>query len=214
MKIAIFGTVGAGKSTLIEHLNRLLPEKYEVFWEPLSDNPYFEDSYSPDLKVASAASYKMELLMLSNRYKQFKESKKFENVIYDRGIMDTIIFAHCNYEDGRIDEKDWNVYREYFEIAVLPSIFEHRNANDGYDLVVYLKVSPEKSIERITNRGIERELKVDHKFWTKLVNMYDRWHKHLENKFPFLVVDGNIDNPEVYAQQIVDVVNEMNSKKA
>ncbi|WP_026389851.1 deoxynucleoside kinase [[Acholeplasma] multilocale] len=206
MKIAIFGTVGAGKTTLIDTLKKKLPQDYKVFWEPLQDNPYFEDSYSPDKAIRQSAAYKMELLMLSNRMKQFKESKQYENVIYDRGIMDTIIFAHWNYEEGNIDEKDWNVYREYFELVVLPSIFAQKG-QDGYDLVVYLKVSPQTSIKRITNRAIERELNVNTEFWTKLTNMYDRWYKYLENKFPFLVVDGNIENPEVYADEILSVMN-------
>ncbi|AUF83525.1 deoxynucleoside kinase [Mesoplasma syrphidae] len=210
MKIAIFGTVGAGKTTLIDKLKSKLPKDYQVFWEPLSDNPYFEDSYSPNQIISRAAAYKMELLMLANRMKQFLDSKQYQNVIYDRGIMDTIIFAHCNYEAGNIDERDWKVYREYFEISVLPSIFKGPN-QEGYDLVVYLKVSPETSIRRIHTRAIERELAVDNVFWTKLTEMYDRWYLHLKDAFPFMVIDGNLEDPEIYANQVIAHVKQINS---
>ncbi|ATZ18715.1 deoxynucleoside kinase [Williamsoniiplasma somnilux] len=209
MKIAIYGTVGAGKTTLINYLKQNLPNSYKVFWEPITNNPYFEDSYSLDLELAKAATYKSEIYMLSARYQQFKESLKYENVIYDRGIMDTITFVHCNYDNQRINEVDWNVYSDYFENCVVPSIANNLQNTNGYDLVIYLKVTPETSIKRIVNRGIERELKVDKEFWKLLVKKYDYWYEKLKDKLPFLLIDGNIENPEIYVNKILKLIKKI-----
>lgn len=43
MKIAVFGTVGAGKTKVSEELCKQL--NYNLFKEPLEENPYFKDFY-------------------------------------------------------------------------------------------------------------------------------------------------------------------------
>lgn len=208
MKIAIFGTVGAGKTTLIAALKQMLPEQYEIFWEPIRENPYFEASYHPDLTISRAATYKNEIYMLTARYQQFQESFKYENVLYDRGIIDTLIFAHCNYEEKRMNEIDWQVYAEYFECCVIPSITASKN-NSGYDLVVYLKVSNQTCLTRIRKRGIERELNVDPLFWEMLNAKYDYWYDRLRDKMSFFVVDGNSQDSIKIAQKVMSHLNKM-----
>ena len=59
MRIAIFGTVGAGKSTVSSEISKRLG--YEVFPEPIDDNPYFDDYYK-DLKNTV---FKMQIYMLA-----------------------------------------------------------------------------------------------------------------------------------------------------
>ncbi|ATZ16461.1 deoxyadenosine/deoxycytidine kinase [Entomoplasma freundtii] len=201
MRIAIFGTVGAGKTTLIEHLKRTLPEDYLVVKEPLVDNPYFEKSYSPDPKIAGENAYKMEILMLAARMKQLQESKSVENVLYDRSIFDCPVFANCNYTMGNLNSTDWKVYREYFEKVVLKS-FQNK-AIPPYDYVIYLKVSDETSLKRIQQRSIERELNVKPEFWFELNHLYDDWAQKIASVTPLLIIDGNTDNPQVCAEKII-----------
>lgn len=204
MRVAIFGTVGAGKTTLIENIHSFLPN-YVTFWEPLEKNPYFSQLYSND-KDIRAITYKMEIWMLAARMKQLKQSSDQKDVLFDRGVMDTIIFADTNYQLEKLDARDWQVYSDYFQIATIPSLFNHQDP--AYDLVIYLKVDSQVSIERIRARGIESEQNVDPMFWNILNQTYDKWYEKLKDCVPFLVINGNNNDSKVLAQQVVETIKQ------
>ncbi|MCL8211223.1 Deoxyadenosine/deoxycytidine kinase [Mesoplasma sp. JKS002658] len=204
MRVAIFGTVGAGKTTLIENIHSFLPN-YVTFWEPLEKNPYFSQLYSNN-KDIRAITYKMEIWMLAARMKQLKQSSDQKDVLFDRGVMDTIIFADTNYQLEKLDARDWQVYSDYFQIATIPSLFNHQDP--AYDLVIYLKVDSQVSIERIRARGIESEQNVDPMFWNILNQTYDKWYEKLKDCVPFLVINGNNNDSKVLAQQVVETIKQ------
>lgn len=204
MRVAIFGTVGAGKTTLIENIHSFLPN-YVTFWEPLEKNPYFSQLYSNN-KDIRAITYKMEIWMLAARMKQLKQSSDQKDVLFDRGVMDTIIFADTNYQLEKLDARDWQVYSDYFQIATIPSLFNHQDP--AYDLVIYLKVDSQVSIERIRARGIESEQNVDPMFWNILNQTYDKWYEKLKDCVPFLVINGNNNDSKVLAQQVVKTIKQ------
>jgi deoxyadenosine/deoxycytidine kinase len=97
--------------------------------------------------------------MLASRMKQLSSSMKETDVLFDRGVADTLIFADTNYELGKIDERDYQVYEEYFNVCVLPTIFDQQVRM--YDLMIYLKVSDQTSLDHIHQRGLDAEQKVD-----------------------------------------------------
>ncbi|MCL8213132.1 Deoxyadenosine/deoxycytidine kinase [Mesoplasma sp. JKS002660] len=204
MRVAIFGTVGAGKTTLIENIHSFLPN-YVTFWEPLEKNPYFSQLYSNN-KDIRAITYKMEIWMLAARMKQLKQSSDQKDVLFDRGVMDTIIFADTNYQLEKLDARDWQVYSDYFQIATIPSLFNDQDP--AYDLVIYLKVDSQVSIERIRARGIESEQNVDPMFWNILNQTYDKWYEKLKDCVPFLVINGNNNDSKVLAQQVVETIKQ------
>ncbi|AXK51241.1 deoxynucleoside kinase [Spiroplasma alleghenense] len=190
MRLVIFGTVGAGKTSFINALNNKLG--YKVYAEPLNKNPYFDKLYE-QFQDKNSNTYKMELFMLSERMKQFLESQNLENVVFDRGVMDTLIFANANYEEGNLDKRDWDTYRTFFETNIIPAIFNNENIK-SYELVVYLRVSDETSINRINQRAIPGELRVKQHFWELLNSLYEQWYLEWIDKIPFIVIDGNIDD--------------------
>ncbi len=204
MRVAIFGTVGAGKTTLIKNIQSLLPD-YVTFWEPLEKNPYFSQLYT-NSKDTQTITYKMEIWMLAARMKQLKQASEQKEVLFDRGVMDTIIFADTNHQLKKLDTRDWEVYSDYFQIATIPSLFNTQDP--AYDLVVYLKVDSQVSIDRIRVRGIESEQNVDLMFWDILNQTYDKWYEKLKDCVPFLVINGNNDNSKVLAQQVVETIKQ------
>lgn len=204
MRIAIFGTVGAGKTTLIKNILTHLPN-YSIFWEPLEKNPYFGELYTGKQAI-EANTYKMEIWMLAARMRQLKQAAQLSDVLFDRGVMDTIIFADTNHQLKKLDERDWKVYSEYFEIATIPALFN--KDEPAYDLVVYLKVDDAVSKSRIKERGLPSEQNVDPAFWDLLNQTYDKWYEKLKNQVPFLVLDGNNNNSALLAQQVVsEIIN-------
>lgn len=201
MKIAIFGTVGAGKTTLIEHLKAQLSKEYLVVNEPLVMNPYFEKSYSPDSKIANANAYKMEVLMLASRMKQLAETAGETNVLYDRSVFDCPVFANCNFTMGNLNATDWKVYHDYFEKVVLTNLNQQKFG--AYDYVIYLKVSNETSLKRIQKRHIKRELDVKPEFWFELNQLYNNWAEKIAPHTNMITIDGNSEDPQEYAQKII-----------
>lgn len=202
MRIAIFGTVGAGKTTLIKNVLTYLPN-YSIFWEPLEKNPYFGELYTAK-EAVEANTYKMEIWMLTARMRQLKQAAGLTDVLFDRGVMDTIIFADTNHQLKKLDERDWKVYSEYFEIATIPALFNPDQP--AYDLVVYLKVDSATSQARIKNRGIASEQAVDPQFWDLLNQTYDKWYERLKAQVPFLVLNGNNNDSEQLAKQVADEI--------
>jgi len=201
MRIAIFGTVGAGKTTLIENLLKLLPKDYEIFLEPMEENPYFKDLYTNTNDDMQTLTYKMELWMLASRMKQLKKSLTMKNVLFDRGVVDTLIFADANHKLNKISDRDYHVFEEYFNSCIMPTIFNKKD--NLYDLMIYLKVSDETSIRHIQQRGIKEEQLVDHSFWKLLNKNYDYWYSQWKSFVPFYVIDGNNDDSEQLAEKIM-----------
>jgi deoxyadenosine/deoxycytidine kinase len=153
MRIAIFGTVGAGKSTVSNALSQRL--HHEIFPEPIDNNPYFEDYYR-DLK---GTVFKMQIYMLAARSKQLKQAQQLKNIIFDRTILEDPLFMGVNYDLGNVNEIDYQTYQDFYDNVVLETL-KLPDERVKFDIVVYLKVSVDKAIERIKKRGREQELLV------------------------------------------------------
>ena len=112
MFIGISGIIGAGKSTLAQNLAKHLG--YEAFNEPVKDNPYLEDFYT-DMNRWGAM---MQIHLLFRRFEQHQQivwnSKK--GAVQDRTIYEDSIFARMLYEEGFIDQRDYDTYLGHFNL--------------------------------------------------------------------------------------------------
>src|SRR5699024_8547720 len=154
MKIALFGTVGAGKSTVSEKISEKLG--YEIFPEPIDNNPYF-DEYYKDMKNTV---FKMQIFMLTARSIQLHQAKKLDDVIFDRTILEDPIFVDVNHELGLMNDIDYKTYTDFYENVIIPNLEKRAE----FDIVIYLKVSTDKAIQRIKERGRIQELETDRSY--------------------------------------------------
>ena len=154
MRIAIFGTVGAGKSTVSSEISKRLG--YEVFPEPIDDNPYFDDYYK-DLKNTV---FKMQIYMLAARSKQLKQAQNLKNIIFDRTILEDPIFMQVNHDLGNVNDIDFKTYNDFYENVILENL-KIPDERVKFDIVISLKVSTKKAKERIAKRGRSSEMLVD-----------------------------------------------------
>ena len=149
--IGIAGLIGAGKSTLAtalgEHMG--LP----VYYEPVQDNDYLADFYTDTAKY----SFSMQIYLLNRRFQQHQEIIwQGGGAIQDRTIYEDSIFAKTLLNLGLMDERD---YRTYLNLFKNMSNFMCRP-----NLIIYLDLKPETSLERIhmRSRDVESEISLDY----------------------------------------------------
>ncbi|AOX43728.1 deoxyadenosine/deoxycytidine kinase [Spiroplasma sp. NBRC 100390] len=196
MRITLAGVVGVGKSTVSKMLGK--KHQYMVMDEPVEENPYLDQYYADPKDMA----FKMQVYMIMARSKQLKQAKITSNIIFDRSILEDPIFVDVLYELGYMNNTDYKVYKEFYDVVVLQSLYLDENIKP--ELVVYLRVDPEIAMERIIKRGRASEQNVNSAYWTLLNRKYEEWYERVKDKFNFLVIDANNKTPE----EIVAIISE------
>lgn len=161
--IAIAGNIGAGKSTLTGLLSQRLG--WEPFYEAVSDNPYLADFYADMPRYA----FHSQVFFLSRRLRHHRRLLDFPgSVVQDRSVYeDAEIFAQALYRQGHIVLRDYQTYRELYEVLVrfLPPP----------DLVVYLRASVPTLLQRIALRGRSFEQNIAPDYLADLNALYETW---------------------------------------
>ena len=185
MRISVSGTIGAGKSTLCENLSG--PMGYEVFSEPVEDNPYLEDFYRDTKRWAFDA----QVFMISHRFRRQMEAvhaASGRGFLLDRCFHEDRVFAEVNHKLGNISDRDWSTYLHLYEsfCRVVPPP----------EFVVYLRTDPAKARERIESRGRESEKAISMDYMVMLNESYEAWVTHMKGKTRVLEVPwDDFDSP-------------------
>lgn len=161
--VAIAGNIGVGKSTLTELLSERL--NWEPFFEAVNGNPYLADFYD-DMK---RWSFHSQIYFLSRRLRHhWQLLQRANSVVQDRTVYeDAEVFARNLYQEGLMDERDYQSYCELYEVVttVLPPP----------DLIVYLRASIPTLQERIRQRGRSYEQSISTEYLEKLNRLYEQW---------------------------------------
>ncbi|HLF26382.1 MAG TPA: deoxynucleoside kinase [Anaerolineae bacterium] len=161
--VAIAGNVGVGKSTLVG----LLADKlgWTPFYEAVDENPYLSDFYR-DMRMWSFHS---QVFFLSERLRHHRRLLDHpSSVLQDRSVYeDAEIFAKNLYRQGNMDERDYRVYRELYEVLTLYL--------PPPDLVVYLRASVPTLQKRVVLRGRDYERNISAAYLASLNDLYEEW---------------------------------------
>ena len=163
--IGIAGMIGAGKSTLATSLAEHLGIK--AYYEPVADNEYLADFYSNTPKY----SFAMQVYLLTRRFQQHQEIIwRGESAVQDRTIYEDSVFAEMLAESGLMEERDYRTYRTLFQYM--------SNFMCKPNVIVYLDVKPERSLERINmrNRNVESGISLEY-----LQNLYRHYQKFIDD---------------------------------
>ena len=193
---AVAGNIGSGKSSL----TRLLAERFawRPYYEHVDGNPYLADFY------ADMARWAFHLLVyfLSKRFQHHQEIiDAQESVIQDRTIYeDAEIFARNLHENGHIDPRDYENYRELFDTMT--------QFLEPPDLLIYLRTSVPVLAERIRSRGRAYEQSIPVAYLAQLERHYEEWIEGF-SLAPVLVVETdacNLVEEEVELSAVADRV--------
>jgi deoxyadenosine/deoxycytidine kinase len=164
--VVIAGNIGCGKTTLTKKLSERL--NWKPFYESVSDNPYLDDFYHNMPRW----SFELQVYFLTHRFETHKLIEKSNfSAIQDRSIYeDANIFARALFEQGDLGRRD---YENYIKL------FETMTAHLDYPTVmVYLRRSVPKLLERIRSRGRGYEEKITVDYLKKLNGYYDDWYEN------------------------------------
>lgn len=161
--VAVAGNIGVGKSTLVTMLSERLG--WQPFYEPVSENPYLADFYQ-DMQ---SWAFHSQIFFLTRRLRAHRQLLDHPtSVIQDRSVYeDAEVFAHNLFRQGQIDERDYNSYRELYQVLTefLPPP----------DLVIYLRASVATLLDRIQLRGRDYERQIAPDYLKQLNQLYDAW---------------------------------------
>ncbi|WJZ23472.1 thymidylate kinase [Listeria phage LIS04] len=175
IRIAVEGTVGAGKTTFCnlmksEYSLDLVSEKFQ--------NPYFDKFYKDSTKYA----FPMHIQIFRQQFESLHQSRDFKRVITDRTLEASLIFMKILNRNGQLDTLDFENYRD--------TVSTFSKLSPSPDLVIYLKVSAETSINRILKRNRPAELDAPIKYWIDLARDYDSWFEEYTST-PKIVIDSD-----------------------
>jgi deoxyadenosine/deoxycytidine kinase len=119
-------------------------------------------------------SFHLQVFFLGHRAQQHLEMfEDSQSAIIDRSIYeDAFIFVRALHAMGNIDERDYDTYRQVFDLVVknLPSP----------SLLIYLDAPVETLMKRIHSRGREMENSISADYLTLLENYYSDWIAHFD----------------------------------
>jgi deoxyadenosine kinase len=174
--IGIAGMIGAGKSTLAAALGKHLD--LPVYYEPVADNEYLADFYRDTRRYCFAT----QIYLLNRRFQQHQEIIwRGGGGVQDRTIYEDAVFARMLVDIGLMEERD---YRTYLALFRHMSNFMCRPS-----VIVYLDVSPERSMERIQARSRDVESGITPEYLTALHQEYERFIQDISRTVPVIRVD-------------------------
>ncbi len=185
--IAIAGNIGAGKTTLCEHLAKHFG--WDVHYESTDNNPYLSDFYTDMQRW----SFNLQVYFLNNRYRQILNIQNGDRaVIQDRTIYeDAHIFAPNLHDMGLMTTRDFENYRDLFELMM--------SQVNPPDLLIYLKASIPTLVSHIQSRGRDYEGSMSLDYLKRLNERYEEWIKDYTKGNLLIIQADDVDfknNPE------------------
>lgn len=188
--VAVAGTIGAGKTSLVTWLER----RYGLtpFFEPNDQNPYLADFYR-DMK---AWAFHSQVFFLAHKLKLHQELLASDTpAVIDRTIYeDAEIFARALKNQRHISARDWAVYERLYEGI--------KRTLRPPDVLVALTCSLGATKKRIARRGRAMEKSIPDAYLRKLHRLYEEWFDRYD-----LGPIVRIDTTELdYVEDLVDLI--------
>lgn len=163
--VVIEGTIGAGKTTLVQNLEELLSENVITLKECISEN-LMAIYYSNMQKWGMISQNMCMQESLARSEKADVLRKGGQQVLVDCGFLRTGAFAGALHEQGIMSDSEYALHMDM-----------HAHLMDKInppDLVIYLDVSPDVALGRIKSRSRDSETTVTKQYLQMLEKHYRR----------------------------------------
>ncbi|UXV60574.1 deoxynucleoside kinase [Lactococcus cremoris] len=205
--LVLAGTIGAGKSSLTEMLAEEL--KTQAFYESVDDNKVLPLFYEIPQKYA----FLLQIYFLNKRFDSIKRALSDNNNVLDRSIYEDSLLFHLNADLGRADETEVEVYDDLLK-NMLEEI-DSLSFKKRPDLLIHVKVSFDKMLERIKKRGRQFEqLEYDpslYDYYKELNSRYDTWFEAFDI-CPKIQIDGDKYDFVENEQSKIQVLQQIKAK--
>jgi deoxyadenosine/deoxycytidine kinase len=197
--IGIAGNIGVGKTTFTDIVSKY--NGWHPFYESVMDNPYLSDFYG-DMK---RWGFNLQIYFLHHRFRNHvKMSNLSKGVMQDRTIYEDVeIFAKNLHALGNIDDRDWENYRNLFNVMIS---FLRKP-----DLIIYLKASTDTLLTRIKKRARDYEKTIDPEYLHTLNVSYDKWIANIKD-IPILTVETDNFNIFKDKEELQSIIEEIDNK--
>ncbi|MFV0544276.1 MAG: deoxynucleoside kinase [Marinicella pacifica] len=193
--IGIAGNIGAGKTSLVEFLQR----SYVItpFYEPNDENPYLDDFYR-DMK---AWAFHSQLYFLSSKFAMQQQLEQCRGVVLqDRTLFEDVeIFATALHHMRKINNRDWQTFTDLYNSI--------QQAIQPPDLMIYLKCSIRTARKRIKIRGRSMEQNMPLRYLKRLETLYQSWISRYNMSEVLTIETDQLD----YVNDLVDQLQLMTS---
>ena len=173
--IAVEGVIGAGKTSLVIKLSKLLNAKTVL--ERFDENPFLEKFYDNIQQYA----FQTQLFFLLSRYKQQRELAQIDifeqTIVSDYMFEKDKIFAYLNLQDDEL---------KLYETLV--GLLEKTVAKP--DIVVYLQCNVDRLIANIKKRGRKFERNISREYIQSLNEAYNYFFFRYRSS-PLLIVNAD-----------------------
>ena len=205
--LVLAGTIGAGKSSLTEMLAEEL--ETQAFYESVHDNKVLPSFYENPQKYA----FLLQIYFLNKRFDSIKRALSDNNNVLDRSIYEDSLLFHLNADLGRADETEVEVYDDLLK-NMLEEI-DSLSFKKRPDLLIHVKVSFDKMLERIKKRGRQFEqLEYDpslYDYYKELNSRYDTWFEAFDI-CPKIQIDGDKYDFVENEQSKIQVLQQIKAK--
>jgi len=201
--LSIEGNIGAGKTTIVEQLEKFLNNidkrmnsKSQIIFlkEPIDIWGTIKDSngdnilqnfYANPSKYAFPFQVMAYATRLSLIRQTIRENPTCDMIICERSLdADKFIFAQMLYDDGMIDDMSFQIYQRFY-----------KEYSDDFSLdgIIYIDADAEVCERRINQRSRDGEGGIELAYLQKCKTYHDNWLAKESTDVPVLTIKTNED---------------------
>ncbi|TCO75078.1 deoxynucleoside kinase [Chromatocurvus halotolerans] len=196
--IAVEGAIGVGKTTLARRLAATF--NYEMLSEDADENPFLGKFYNNPRQSALAT----QLFFLFQRAQKIADLRQ-RDIFQPVRVADFLIEKDPLFARITLDADEYALYEKVYQQLTIDAPVP--------DLVIYLQASTDILLQRIEQRGIIYEQRIDNAYLERLNDVYSQFFLYYD-KAPLLIVNASAidlaDSQRDYSQ-LVDYLLDIRS---